>query len=478
MFRSCTRALAAVPAVLALAATAVVATAGGASAAANPGPGFPAQYAAPYIETYAAPSAMANARNATGLKYFTLAFIIDGGGCNATYNGDTPLTDAGWTSAINANRAAGGDVIASFGGAAGTELAQACTSVAALKTQYKRVIDGLNLTRVDFDIEGDGVIDDDAANDRRNKALAQLQQEYAAAGRKLDVQFTLATDPTGLPQDQLDLLTNAKNNNLTVNLVNLMTMDYGPAMDMGKAATDAATALHAQLGRIWTTKTDAQLWAMEGNTPMIGVNDTTAEVFSTGNANTLAAFAKAKGIQELAFWALGRDKACASNGTLSDTCSGTSQSAWQFSSIFNGVTGPGGGTTPPPTGGATGRITGLGGKCVDVNAASNANGTAVQLYDCNGSTAQQWTVSTDGTVRALGKCLDLAAAGTANGTKAQLYDCNGTGAQQWQKGTGNTLVNPVSGKCLDVTDKSTANGARLQIWTCAGGTNQQFLLPA
>ncbi|MFF2523461.1 ricin-type beta-trefoil lectin domain protein [Streptomyces liangshanensis] len=130
----------------------------------------------------------------------------------------------------------------------------------------------------------------------------------------------------------------------------------------------------------------------------------------------------------------------------------------------------------PPTGG-TGRITGLGGKCVDVAAASSANGTAVQLYDCNGSTAQRWTVASDGSLRALGKCLDLTAAGTANGTKAQLYDCNGSGAQKWQKGTGNTLVNPASGKCLDVVDRSTANGARLQIWTCAGGTNQQFTLP-
>jgi 3D (Asp-Asp-Asp) domain-containing protein len=131
----------------------------------------------------------------------------------------------------------------------------------------------------------------------------------------------------------------------------------------------------------------------------------------------------------------------------------------------------------PPTQG-TGQITGLGGKCVDVNAASSVNGTAVQLYGCNGSSAQQWTVAADGSIRALGKCLDLTAAGTANGTKAQLFDCNGSGAQKWQKGNGNTLVNPASGKCLDVVDMSTANGARLQIWTCAGGTNQQFHLPA
>ncbi|WP_239114122.1 ricin-type beta-trefoil lectin domain protein, partial [Planotetraspora mira] len=74
---------------------------------------------------------------------------------------------------------------------------------------------------------------------------------------------------------------------------------------------------------------------------------------------------------------------------------------------------------------ATGQITGLGGKCVDVAAASSANGTQVQLYTCNGTAAQSWNVGTDGTIRALGKCLDVAAASSANGTKVQIYDCNG-----------------------------------------------------
>jgi len=63
----------------------------------------------------------------------------------------------------------------------------------------------------------------------------------------------------------------------------------------------------------------------------------TAEVFTTGNASTLESFAAANGIQELSFWSLGRDKACSSNGQLSDSCSGTSQSQYQFSTIFNGL---------------------------------------------------------------------------------------------------------------------------------------------
>ena len=69
--------------------------------------------------------------------------------------------------------------------------------------------------------------------------------------------------------------------------------------------------------------------------------------------------------------------------------------------------------------------------CVDVAGANSANGTRVQLWTCNGSGAQQWTVGTDGTIRALGKCMDVAGA-TANGTQIQLWDCNGTGAQQWR----------------------------------------------
>ncbi|TXR95208.1 glycosyl hydrolase [Streptomyces sp. col6] len=136
----------------------------------------------------------------------------------------------------------------------------------------------------------------------------------------------------------------------------------------------------------------------------------------------------------------------------------------------------GGPVTPPDD--STGRITGYGGKCVDVAGASSANGAAVQLYDCNGTDAQRWTAGGDSTLKALGKCLDITAAGTANGTKVQLYDCNGSGAQVWQHRSSGELFNPASGKCLDATGPSSANGTRLQIWTCYAAANQQWTLPA
>ncbi|GAA3204784.1 ricin-type beta-trefoil lectin domain protein [Dactylosporangium siamense] len=124
---------------------------------------------------------------------------------------------------------------------------------------------------------------------------------------------------------------------------------------------------------------------------------------------------------------------------------------------------------------ATGQITGYGGKCVDVAAASSANGTQVQLYTCNGTGAQQWTVGDDGTIRALGKCLDVNAASTANGTKIQIWDCNGTTAQQWSKQSDGTLRS--LGKCLDATGPSSADGTKLQLWDCFASANQQWTLP-
>jgi glucosylceramidase len=125
-------------------------------------------------------------------------------------------------------------------------------------------------------------------------------------------------------------------------------------------------------------------------------------------------------------------------------------------------------------GGTTGQITGLAGKCIDVAGANSADGTAVQLYDCNGSGAQQWTRPGDGTLRALGKCLDVAAGSTADGAVTQLYTCNGSGAQQWTYTSGSDFVNPQANKCLDVTGNNSANGTRLQIWTCSGAANQKW----
>ncbi|MEK8105697.1 ricin-type beta-trefoil lectin domain protein [Micromonospora sp. M12] len=103
------------------------------------------------------------------------------------------------------------------------------------------------------------------------------------------------------------------------------------------------------------------------------------------------------------------------------------------------------GSPPPPVGGT---ITGVGGKCLDVDNSGTADGTKIQLYTCNGTAAQSWTRVGD-TYRVLGKCLDIDNAGTANGTKVQLWTCNGTGAQVWQPQADGSIRNPLSGKILE-----------------------------
>ncbi|HEV2343696.1 MAG TPA: ricin-type beta-trefoil lectin domain protein [Actinocrinis sp.] len=127
---------------------------------------------------------------------------------------------------------------------------------------------------------------------------------------------------------------------------------------------------------------------------------------------------------------------------------------------------------------ATGQITGYQGLCLDVRGANSADGTPVQVYTCNGTNAQSWTVdSTNNTVQALGKCLDVTAAGTANGTLVQLYTCNGTGAQVWQPQSNGELVNTNSGSCLDDTGWG-GSGTQVQIWACGGGqANQTWTIP-
>jgi type 1 glutamine amidotransferase len=125
----------------------------------------------------------------------------------------------------------------------------------------------------------------------------------------------------------------------------------------------------------------------------------------------------------------------------------------------------------------TGPVVGLGGKCLDVRNAGTADGTQIQIWSCNGTAAQTWSVTPNGPVRALGKCLDVSGGGSADGTKIQLWTCNGSGAQNWSAQPDGTVRNPQSGKCLDVSNNSATDGQAVHLWTCHTGANQKWTLP-
>ncbi|MFG3553418.1 ricin-type beta-trefoil lectin domain protein [Micromonospora sp. NPDC047557] len=125
--------------------------------------------------------------------------------------------------------------------------------------------------------------------------------------------------------------------------------------------------------------------------------------------------------------------------------------------------------------GATGAIRGAGSnRCLDVNGASQADGSVVQIWDCNGGANQQWTLTTSNQLTVYGnKCLDVP--GTAAGTRARILTCNGGSGQQWRVNADGTITGVGSGLCLDVNGAGTANGTAVQIWTCTGGSNQQWI---
>nr|WP_217712198.1 arabinofuranosidase catalytic domain-containing protein [Kitasatospora sp. NA04385] len=126
--------------------------------------------------------------------------------------------------------------------------------------------------------------------------------------------------------------------------------------------------------------------------------------------------------------------------------------------------------------GPQGTVTGPGGQCVDVAADdTGTNGTGVQLWNCQTyAEDQHWTHNADGSLGTIGRCLDATGNGTANGTPLQLWDCNGGGAQKWIQQADGSLLNPQSGRCLDDPNGNSANGTRLQLWDCNGAAAQKF----
>jgi len=134
-----------------------------------------------------------------------------------------------------------------------------------------------------------------------------------------------------------------------------------------------------------------------------------------------------------------------------------------------------------PTSGAyippQGQVTGYQSLCLDDRNASTANYNPVQVYTCtNGDNAQQWTVGLNDSLQTLGMCLDVNGGARTAGTAVDLFTCNNTGAQEWLPTTGNELTNPQSGLCLEDNGNG-GSGTQVIIDNCNAGADQQWNLP-
>ena len=170
--------------------------------------------------------------------------------------------------------------------------------------------------------------------------------------------------------------------------------------------------------------------------------------------------------------------AITSGGTLSFTLGTSPDESWA-SSASDAPPSYSGNTVAPPSPRTGPVVSGVSSTlCVDDSQSSTTDGNPVDIYGCNGTDAQSWTIAPDGTIRALGKCLDARDSGTTNGTVVDLYECNGSGAQQWSVGANGSLANPESDLCLDDPNATTTQGTQLQLYTCNGTNAQDWTLPA
>src|SRR5271154_4036528 len=153
--------------------------------------------------------------DASGLKFYTLAFIIphqDGRGANTVYkkepswDGRIPMEQNLYHDQIDAIRKRGGDVIMSFGGEAGKELANEIDNPAQIEAAYQKVIDQYKFTWLDFDVEGNNLDKGKMDSERRNTVLADLQKKNLG----LIISYTLPVDPDGISHESQALLADAK----------------------------------------------------------------------------------------------------------------------------------------------------------------------------------------------------------------------------------------------------------------------------
>jgi hypothetical protein len=310
---------------------------------------WPRHVYAPYFETWTTDSITTIAQD-SGARYFTLAFLetLGKSSCTLAWNGDKAQTiSAGrYLSDIASLRALGGDVFPSFGGwsadQGGTEIADSCKDVNAIAAAYEDVITTYDVKRLDMDVEGRSLNRSEGI-DRRNKAIKIVEDWAAAQRRPLQIVYTLPTSPSGLESSGVAILQNAIANGTRIDVVNIMTFDYYDRVttDMGAAAISAAQGLHDQLASLYPAKTSAELWAMEGNTILPGIDDypRKTEVTYLADAQRLLDFALANGINTLSIWAIQRDNGGCPGVTDSNSCSGIVQNTWDFSHLLEPFTG-------------------------------------------------------------------------------------------------------------------------------------------
>jgi hypothetical protein len=347
---------------LAMVATAAVALLASVPAAASAAPAhhshrprpLPSRLYAPYYESYLAPdtASITATAEASGAKFMTIAFLQSKGtkSCAVDWNGTASQPLTSYNADIASLRKLGGNVIPSFGGYSadtfgshdhGTEIADSCTSVQQIAAVYEQVVRTLRVTRLDMDVESNAETYRAGIN-RRDEAIAIAQRWAAQHGIRLQIQFTLPVEPSGLGSAGLSVLRNAIADGVRVSSVNIMVFDYylphEGVMNMSKTAITCANSVHAELARLYPQLSSRQIWRMEAMTMLPGISDFGKDETTTvHDARVMMAFEQKRHMNFLSIWAIQRDnegpKSCLGQAD-SNTCSGIKQARWAFDHVL------------------------------------------------------------------------------------------------------------------------------------------------
>jgi len=293
---------------------------------------IPQKFFAPYVDVNISNFNLTSSIDETGIVYYHLAFMLDEGGCSPAWGESIPLQQNYMYDEIQTVRSRGGDVIISFGGSLGTDLAIGCDNDTSLKNAYQAVINQYEVNYLDFDVEGAAITDYQSV-DMRNKAIASLQKDNPG----LKISYTIPVLPSGLVDSGFNLLQNAIQNGVNIYMVNIMTMNYGdanapsPEGFMGQYAVDSAVSTIEQLDQLGLY--DTQL----GITPMVGQNQIESEVFYLSDGDDLIQYIENESrIGLLSMWSTTRDfGTCPGQTTASPVCSGIEQNDYDFTYSFS-----------------------------------------------------------------------------------------------------------------------------------------------
>ncbi len=111
--------------------------------------------------------------------------------------------------------------------------------------------------------------------------------------------------------------------------------------------------------------------------------------------------------------------------------------------------------------------------CAADASGSTAPGSPAITWTCDKAPEQAFSLLADHTVRTEGLCLQASAA--TNGSSVTFNTCNsGSTLQQWTAGTTGSLVNTASGMCLADPAANQTRDTALMIWTCDNGAEQNW----